>query len=133
MARGPVDQGAGVRRQPIQVSNLAELRRIEVEVVGRFAGDQGASQLFIVDPVRALEMVGVSLTADAVREWESASPGLAGRDPTGRFDRLRDLSPDPDLVVSVQGLLPPPGMDLAAEDTAAWRELLGYTGGQAGP
>jgi hypothetical protein len=115
------------------VSSLAELRRIELEVVGRFAGDQGASQLFVVDPVRALEMVSVALTADAVREWEAASPGLAGRDPTGRFDRLRDLGPDPDLTVNVQGLLPPPGMDLVAEDTATWRELLGYTDGQAGP
>ena len=133
MASGPVDRGVGVAGQPMEVSSLAELRRIEVEVVNRFAGDQGASQLFVVDPVRALEVVGVSLTVEAVAEWEVAVPGLAGRDPTGRFDRLRDLGPDPNLTVNVQGLLSPPGVDSVAEDTATWRDLLGYAGGQAGP
>jgi hypothetical protein len=117
--------------QTLSVSSLEALRKAESEVLGRLADNPGAAQLFIVDPVRALETVGVALTPEAVSAWEATVPGLADRDPLGRFDRLQKMGPDPNITVRVEGLLPPTGIDVTAEDNSLWQQMLGYTAGES--
>jgi hypothetical protein len=111
----------------LTISSLDELRRAEPEIVSRFAGDDLASQLFLLDPVRAAERVGVVLTPEAIRQWEEAIPALTQRDSGGRYDRAAREGLVPGLHVRIRGLVPPPRVGVAAADADLEQSLSDFT------
>jgi hypothetical protein len=63
-----------IGKQPLlTIHSLAQLQAAEEEIVS-LAEAPVISQLFLLDPVRALADTGVSLSPEAVREWEAVAP-----------------------------------------------------------
>jgi hypothetical protein len=118
-----------VQHAVLTITSLAQLRQTEAEIVGRLATSPLISELFLLDPIRALAEVNVSLTPVAVGEWEDAAPAIrqrAGIVWPDRYDRVKALGGTIGLRVRVSSILAPPGFNAAAEDA----EIIGSFTGQ---
>jgi len=117
----------------IEIANLSELRSREDQIAARLNRNQLAAQLFLLDPIRALDDVNVKLAKSAVEEWARIVPeiGALRRMPSARlYDRVKELRGQTRTAVKIGKLLPPVGFDVAREDAAELRLLLGRTGAQ---
>jgi hypothetical protein len=120
---------------PLTINSLAELRAAEGEIVGRFATDPLTSQLFLIDPVRALADLGVGLTPAAVAEWEKAAPALrhgAGAEGAARYDRTKALGGVTGLTVNVRSILAPTGVNTVQADAVVAQSLTGRANSDTG-
>lgn len=123
-----MDKPLVTHQAALHVPSLAELRKVENEICRRLKANSLASQLFLLDPLRALADVGVVLAKEAIQEWDSAVPGVFKRD-GGRaatYARIQAVGGLPSLRVTIHGLAPPPGTNLQNEDDEVARELIGY-------
>ena len=112
----------------LTIHSLGQLQGAEAEIVRLLAETPVISQLFLLDPVRALADVGVSLSPEAVREWEAVAPALRQRpgaaDP-GRYDRVKAIGGAVGLKVAIHSLLAPPAVNAMLADDEIVRTFTG--------
>jgi hypothetical protein len=100
----------------LHAENLDQLRTIQAEAARRLNESPVLAWLFLSDPVRALEAVGVTLSPRTVEEWRSIVGKLPAITPES-FSRLRESRSLNTLVVRIRGLLPPAGIAAEPEET----------------
>jgi hypothetical protein len=90
----------------LMIDTLSSLRKSETEVLRRLEEDSIARKMMALDPLQALQRVGVTLSADTREQWQ----GLTG----GTFPQLSDslfneiaAQGGPDMEVTFLALLPP--------------------------
>lgn len=93
---------------PIEVKNLGQLRAVQQEAAARLNESPSMARLFLLDPVRALEGVGVTLSARCVDEWRQITGSLPSV-PSEAFALLRDSKAEVNFTVKIHGILPPAG------------------------
>jgi hypothetical protein len=99
----------------LHAESLDQLRKIQAEAARRLTENPSVARLFLSDPVRALEAVSVTLSPRAIEEWR----GIVGRLPaisSESFALLRDSNAQANLVIRIQGLLPPAGVTVEPEE-----------------
>jgi hypothetical protein len=73
----------------LRIPTLEEFRRQESAVLARLGSQPIAAQLMVIDPLKALRMVGVILEAPAVEAWQAQ---IGDRLPAVSEDSFRTLS-----------------------------------------
>ena len=95
----------------LQVNSIADLRRVEADAVARLGQAPRSAHLFLLDPVGALESVGIVLSPEGVAEWGRLLGQPLPTLPKQTRDLLLGSTGGMQMEVRIQGILPPgPGM-----------------------
>jgi hypothetical protein len=100
---------------PLHAESLEQLRAIQAAAAARLTEDPSIARLFLVDPLRALDAVGVTLSPRAIEDWRKVVgtlPNLSAES----FSLLRSSTAQQTLKITIRGLLPPVGMTLEREE-----------------
>ncbi|TAM82484.1 MAG: hypothetical protein EPN47_07420 [Acidobacteria bacterium] len=92
----------------LHVEDLQQLRSFEEEAAARLNERPNLARLFLIDPVRALEAAGVTLSPRAVEEWRKLAGSLPSI-PGDAFALFRESNARTHLTVKIHGILPPAG------------------------
>ena len=88
---------------PVQFESLVELREHEREILERFSRIPNGNRLFLLNPLRALADVGVTLSDSATADLLRLHPNLTSLSNTS-YDALNATTIDQPGTVRLKGL-----------------------------